>query len=155
MNYAKDLLGDDGNVILDLLTIIWQKCNYGDKIDKLSYAEKVIYLVGDVETEVNNGGFSQYLYNSSGKYAKEAVEALKTIGANHTAALLEDAIEIYKNGPTNDGRNNPEVDLTDEQEEKLNELDNRFYEYKDDLYALQLKFIKKNINEFRLIDKIK
>ena len=32
-----------------------------------------------LKREVNNGGFSQYLYNSSGKYAKEAVEALKPL----------------------------------------------------------------------------
>ncbi len=148
MNYAEDILGKDSDVVLDVLEIIQEKCDYGDKIDKLSNAEKVIYLIGDVEGEVNNGGFSQYMYNSSGKYAKEAIEALKIIGANYTASLLEDAIEIYKNGPTNDDRNNPEVDLTDEQEEKLNDLDNKFYEYKDNLNELQIAFIKKNLNEF-------
>ncbi|RTE08644.1 DMP19 family protein [Paenibacillus whitsoniae] len=67
------------------------------------------------------------MFNSSGKHSSETVSTLKDIGAVYTASLLEEAISIYKNGPTNDGRNEPEKDdLTEEQEEKLNELDKRF-----------------------------
>jgi len=42
-----------------------RKCNYGEDIEKLSDAEKVFYINNLLESEVNNGGFSQYFYNSS------------------------------------------------------------------------------------------
>jgi len=49
-------------------------------------------LVG--ESEVNNGGFSQYFLNSSGETAGFVVEALETIGAPNTADICRRAIAI-------------------------------------------------------------
>lgn len=44
-----------------------------------------------LEAEVNNGGFDQYYFNSAGALAVQTVAALKAIGANNTASLLEAA----------------------------------------------------------------
>lgn len=154
-SYVQKFLGDESinNPVLEILIVIQQKCNYGRNLDVLSFAEKAIYLVGDIEMEVNNGAFSQYMFNSSGKHSKDGVKALTEIGAIHTASILEEAIRIYKNGPTNDGRNEPEEDdLTSEQEDKLDELDAKFYEYNDALGELQFQYIKRHINEFILIE---
>jgi len=146
---ARILIDESNDPVIEVLGIINSKSKYGDHIDKLTRAERIIFFVGAVEGEVNGGGFNQYLFNSSGKYAFEAIQALKLIRADYTASLLENAVNIYKNGPANDGRNEPEEDdLTEEQEAELNELDNKFYEYKDNLNALQLDFIKINRSEF-------
>lgn len=150
-NYAEKYLIDESinDPVLEILDTIQKKCNYGDNINELSSAEKVVYFIGDIESEINNGGISQYLFNSSGKYAKEGIKALKDIGAEYTATLLVEALNIYKNGPTNDGRNEPEYDeLTEEQEGELNRIDEKFYEYNDDLNDLQIKYIKSNLTEF-------
>lgn len=149
-NYALEIINNknDNDPILRILEIIQKKCNHGEKMDVLSKGERLIYLMGDLEGEVNNGGFSQYFFNSSGKYADETILILKEIGAKYTSSLLEEAKKIYKSGPTNDGRDEPEVDLTDSQEEKLNELDNKFYEYKDNLNELQITYIKLHITDF-------
>ena len=149
-NYALKIINDknEQDALLTILDIIQKKCDYGQKMDKLTDGERIIYLIGDVEGEVNNGGFSQYFFNSSGKYANEAISALKTVGAEYTSSLLEQAMKIYKNGPTSESRNEPEEDLTEDQEEKLNELDNKFYEYKDNLSKLQIEYIKNHITDF-------
>lgn len=141
-NYAQEALknADTTHAIIDILQVINEKSNYGDNIKKISETEKTIYLVGEIEAEVNNGGFSQYFFNSSGKNANKAVKALENIGARHTAELLKEAISVCKKSDTDE--------LSDEQEEKLNELDDKFYKYEDDLAKLQIEFIKANLNDF-------
>lgn len=57
---------DAADQILEILEVVQKKCEYGEKLGQLSAAERVIYLIGEVEGEVNNGGFSQYMFNSSG-----------------------------------------------------------------------------------------
>lgn len=150
-NYAKEILesirNGDGDFV-QILEIIQEKCSYGENLEKLTNGEKTIFLISEVEGEVNNGGFDQYFYNSSGANAKEAITAFGDIGAKFTASLLANAKDIYKNGITNDGRNEPEVDLTEDQTKKLNELDNKFYEYNDKLGDLQIKYITNHIGEF-------
>ena len=70
-NYAKQIISnEDCNPIIDILEIIQKKSNYGEELSKLSSAEKTIYLIGDIEGEVNNGGFSQYFFNSCKRYTK-------------------------------------------------------------------------------------
>ena len=89
----------------------------------------------EVKIEKDNGG--------------EAIAALKSINALYTASLLEEAMEIYKNGPaTYSEDEQEEEELSEEQEEKLDELDNKFYEYKDNLLELQIKYIREHISDF-------
>ena len=64
--------------------------------------------------EVNNGGFSQYFFNSSGDFSNELVVAFITIGANATAAICQKAIAAF-------GRDIP--DDRYERQEMLDELE--------------------------------
>jgi hypothetical protein len=59
--------------------------------DALSDQEIIGVGVWLLETEVNNGGFDQYYFNTCGSLAVSTVDALKTIGAPDTAGLLEAA----------------------------------------------------------------
>ena len=52
-----------------------------------SIPQKVFSSIWALEAEVNNGGFSQYFFNSSGETAEFVAEALDTIGASNTAAM--------------------------------------------------------------------
>src|SRR5262245_64943750 len=47
-----------------------------------------------LESEVNNGGFHQFFFNSSGEIVPETLEALAAIGAPKTRSLLERAVTI-------------------------------------------------------------
>lgn len=62
-----------------------------------------------LETEVNNGGFDQYYFNSAGDLAIQTVEALKAIGALNTAFLLAAANAEFPGAV-------PPVDRTERQE---------------------------------------
>ena len=59
---------------------------------RLSPADQRLLLVGELEADVNNGGFSQYLDNKGRRRARAALRALKAIGARKTAAMLEKAM---------------------------------------------------------------
>jgi hypothetical protein len=63
--------------------------------DKLSPPEKVFVCVWDLEAQVNNGGFHQYYFNSSGDHALDTVDALAAIGAKYTAGLVKQANALF------------------------------------------------------------
>ena len=65
---------------------------YSGKRPRLSAGDRVVLLVGELEADVNNGGFSQYLSNKGGRRARLALAALRRIGARKTAALLQAAL---------------------------------------------------------------
>src|SRR4030088_851709 len=57
-----------------------------------SLPQKVFSALWAVESEVNNGGFSQYFFNCSNESAHFVAEALVTIGAPKTAEICRRAI---------------------------------------------------------------
>ena len=57
--------------------------NYLEKgYETLSPVERDMLHVYLLETEVNNGGFDQYFFNTSGDYATDTVESLRRIGSS-------------------------------------------------------------------------
>jgi hypothetical protein len=59
----------------------------------LSPDDRLIQVVGELEADVNNGGFGQYLSNRSEARAREALSGLSTIGAKRTARWLRSALD--------------------------------------------------------------
>ena len=57
-----------------------------------SLPQKVFSAIWAVESEVNNGGFAQYFFNSSNESASFVVQALETIGAPKTGDICKRAI---------------------------------------------------------------
>ena len=127
-----------------------------ESIIKLSQSEQAIYIIWGLEAEINNGGFNQYLFNSSGQFAELAPDALKLVGAVKFAELTEKVNRIYK---TENDKITKHQDGTIEgfsksyDENPLNDLDDEFYKLyeKENLQNLQIKYIRKNKNDF--IDK--
>jgi hypothetical protein len=65
---------------------------YRDPRYRLAPDERLVLLVGELEADVNNGGFSQYLDNKGRRRARAALAALRKVGARKTARLLETAM---------------------------------------------------------------
>jgi hypothetical protein len=63
------LLEDPLDLIGELSVYIDVKCEYGEYLSVLSPQEKVFYITQILEMEVNNGGFDQFFFNSSGDLA--------------------------------------------------------------------------------------
>src|SRR5687768_8247083 len=62
---------------------------------ELSYGQKALYYLSQVDSQIGNGGFVQLYYNSFGQYLPTTIKALRYIGEEHMAALLENAEGIY------------------------------------------------------------
>ncbi len=117
---------------------------------------QAIYMIWALEAELNNGGYNQFYFNSSGQFYKELPDALRLVGANKFADLTQRANNLFEK---ENEKISKHQDGTIEgfsksyEDNPLNDLDTEFYElYKtENLLQIQVDFIRKNKNEF--IDK--
>ena len=137
--------------VIELDNFISELCEWGENMDALTDAQTNFYYNQNLEREINNGGFNQYFVNSSGDFAHETINSLGTIGANHTADILQSAIDQFPNKKVPRDRDE-RIDLVGQIEETVNEkweeLDQKFFEYKDDLTSLNIEYVKKHRTEF-------
>ncbi|HTC91206.1 MAG TPA: DMP19 family protein [Bryobacteraceae bacterium] len=113
--------------------------------------QKVFSSVWAVESEVNNGGFSQYFLNSSAETAPFVVEALEAIGAPRTADICGRAIACaFPTGlpPTPETISTAAAAFSDETLGELETLDAEFFAYPHDLTDLLFGFVSKHSDEF-------
>jgi len=104
-----------------------------------------------IESEVNNGGLSQYFLNSSCETAGFVAEALDMIGAPRTADICRRAVATaFPAGlpSTPDAISLAASDFSDETEDKLAALDKEFFGYPHDLTKLLFAFVSKHPAEF-------
>lgn len=73
------------------------------------------------------------------------MDSLRRINASYTASLLEEAIRVVEDPNIQAAADDENTDI---QSERLNVLDDKFYEYKEDLLELQLNFIKEHKDNF-------
>lgn len=75
------------------------KCSGPHNIAALTYGERLVLDVTVMMGEVLNGGFHQYLWNSSGDSAQHVRSMLKDIGAIRTADMLDRISGSFPQGP--------------------------------------------------------
>ena len=133
--------------IIKIDNFVSELCQWGERLDKLTEPQKNFYFNQCLEREVNNGGFSLYFTNSSGEYAHQTVETLKLIGANNFAKILQKAIDKFpsKTVPQDSGERQEIVEQIEENNDEVWEkLDDKFYEYPEDLNQLNINYIMQN-----------
>lgn len=138
----------------EVQTYIWHLEDVGE-LEKLPLPFLAYYVVGcRLTDEVNNGGFAQYLSNSSVHtlpYLEKCVNALGN--AELTAICLDflSAVSMYFD--INDTETIAETDYSDELETVLSALDDRFYaiDEKYDVESIAKKYYKANIPEEKLV----
>ena len=116
-------------------------------------SKQAIYMIWALESEVNNGGYNQFYFNSSGQFYKYLPDALKLVGANKYSELMKRANETF-------AKENPKItqhqDGTIEgfsksyEDNPLNKFDDEFYKLyeTENLQQLQVDFIRKHKTEF-------
>ena len=141
-------LTDKNDFVVAMAEHLDNKTQYGDDMSLLSEAERIFYITQTLEMEVNNGGFSQFFYNSSGNFAGELVAAFTAIGAYATAAICQKAIDAF--GCDIPVDRDAREEMLDELEidDILDECDGAFYDYKDDLTELNYHFVMNNKESF-------
>jgi hypothetical protein len=96
---------------------------------RLSSSDRLVRSIGDLEADLNNGGFGQYLGNKGRRQATRVLAQLRSIGAPRTAALLQSALR----NPTDSS--------------KLGRLDTAYYRRPEDLACLVMRFLRKRLLE--------
>lgn len=144
-------LTDTNDFVVALTAHLNEKTQYGEEMSVLSDEERIFYITQTLEMEVNNGGFSQFFYNSSGDFSNELVGAFTAIGANTTAAICQKAIDAFgRDIPVDRDERQKMLDEmeSDELDEILEECDDEFFAYEDDLNELNYKFVMNNKEQF-------
>jgi hypothetical protein len=118
-------------------------------IDRVTAPERALLCTIRLEAEVNNGGFDQYFFNSSGNWAEYTTEALTAVGALHTAALFEKALAAFPTGKPHSDRQARWQQLDSVDAKILSSLDDEFYKEVDDLTELLYGYIQRQADVFR------
>ena len=111
-----------------------QKELYGSENEKIVPHASI----GQLESEVNNGGLNQYFFNASGQNCFETLRELELRGKVKTAEILRKAISLINPRKLPEAafieklrkREVPEL-LDEEISQKLSELDKQFLSYPD------------------------
>jgi hypothetical protein len=125
--------------------------DYGKNLSKLNSSQQVILIVENLEREINNGGFNQFYFNSSGNHAQITVEYLRKIGADKTAELVEKANLEWPNNRVPTDRTERQAILEQIENKAVQvweDCDQLFYKYDDDIAGLLMKFINANRTDF-------
>jgi hypothetical protein len=116
-----------------------------------SIPQQVFSTIWELESEVNNGGYSQYFQNCSAETAPFVVAALNTIGASQAAGISMLAINAAFPGGLPAA---PELisaaagNFSDDILGQLAGLDKQFFTYPDNLTDLLFDFVSKYPDEF-------
>lgn len=119
-------------------------------LEALSVPQRQYYAVFMYDSEVNNGGHSQYFFNPSGETWEDALAGLTAIGANERAKVLREAVEVT-------GRYRPaanaesafdQLERSDGRTATLSELDDRYYACDEVVESLLAQYALSHKNEF-------
>ncbi|MFC4476734.1 DMP19 family protein [Flavobacterium chungangensis] len=127
------------NFILSLLLMTFSSClSQATSEKEKTHISKPTANIEELEMEVNNGGFNQYFFNSSGQNCFKTLKALKKNKKFKTAKILESAINLINPKKLSNEDliiklRNQEVEELDNEEinAKLELLDLEFYKYAD------------------------
>jgi len=115
----------------------WRQRGY----DGLLPEEQAFIVLWWLRAEVENGGFHQYFFNSSGDVAPEALLALESLNAVESARLLRDAIGLLDLSAgyvkDNEARRKHLRGLT-EAITRFDGVTDRFYELTEDFVEMAL-----------------
>lgn len=109
-----------------------------------SEQQKVFSAIWALESQVNNGGFLQYFVSSDGDTAEFAPKALRAIGALACAEVVDRALRTASPSPLPDADAEREelIDsLPEDVHERMEELDEKFLEYPDNLTDLLFAYV--------------
>jgi hypothetical protein len=136
---------DNYSVIDELHAYITDLCSHGDDLSKLTEPQKHFFFIQELERGVD--GFDQYFYNSSGRFAHEALAALDVIGAEVTAGIVNFAISCFLNEqvPKDDEERRKQLEeMSKDDKNVLYRMTQTFYEYPEDLKDLSLEYVRAN-----------
>jgi hypothetical protein len=118
---------------------------------RLTERQQYLYAVTVYRSQVNNGGHSQYFFNSSGDHWKSALLGLRTINATTSAKVLSRAVALFE--PDDVPRNRERriellLPLRATKKEQFDNLDAQFYAAGEDLVVMLALYAIDNKSDF-------
>lgn len=127
-----------------------------EHLERLSPEARLVFLVSCFDGEVHNGGFDQLFFNSLGDHCQEIEACLEVIGAIISRELLCKAMSFFPEGFVPQDRAERQrvwMPLAEEDEisKSLNELDQQFYKYEDNIGGKLLLYMESNPYAFVVV----
>lgn len=138
------LLNCDRDKIIRIGEIIGKKIYERDAFNHLNAYEKTFIYIDIFENHTTNGGFEEFFWNSSGQFAHEILEAYEAIGATKTAHLIYNAFAEFGEIPIPKEITFRQKILTELNSEAWEDLNEAFYNSKENIPPLVLSFVAKN-----------
>lgn len=143
----------DGRVVDAVLDRIGCRFSGPHNIEALTYGERLVLEVTVMMGEVFNGGFHQYLWNSSGDSAQHVRSMLRDIGATRTSDMLDRISGCFPAGRIPDKREErwrliEDLETEHPGVELFVEEDRAFYQGDENLYMLLVAYIQNHRDEF-------
>lgn len=145
----------------DLLQVVFDNLSEKQPVDDEEYeivmnwnkSRQAIYIIWLLEAEVNNGGYNQFFFNSTGQFYTHLPERLRLVGASRFADLTARANKIFEKENekiTKHQDGTLEGFSKSYEENPLNDLDIEFYALyqKENLYQIQINYIRLNKDDF-------
>jgi hypothetical protein len=153
--YTKFIVDDsviEQNDVFKIIEPLWWSVSiydgeeiYKNDLQKFSNQQKYIFAIMWYQSEVNNGGHSQFYTNSTGIVWEDAMNGFKEIGLIDAYDIIKESVDRFDGHPDKDRniRNNQ----MDKLDLEFDDLDSKFYKINDFDYKL-LEYIKKNKQYF-------
>jgi hypothetical protein len=109
--------------------------------------QRGLYAVWWTISEVRNGGFAQYYWNSTGVVAAHAIDGLRLLEASDAAAIVERSLEPFAavDASDPDARRAVLQGLPDDQ---FSALDERFWEIYPEVFARAAAHVRAHPEDF-------
>ena len=121
-------------------------------VARLSPGMRMLYATWWLESEVDNGGFNQFFWNSSGQFAPDALQGFELLHADELAKLTRAAIAIaQREAPMRQKyRSQGTIEAFSEsyKHTSLEELDKQFYKLDDGLSQRRIAYVRAHPAEF-------
>jgi hypothetical protein len=131
-----------------------EPADWDRRLRQLSPGKRMFCTTQLAEGEIDNGGFHQYFYNSSGEFAPDAVDGLLLIGAAEHAELLQRAMAVFLEESDLQGRirrdGSLEAFLESYTETRLEPLASLWWDLSKriGLESLRLRYVRAHLREF-------
>lgn len=125
---------------------------WGKPFEKLSEPEQVFRAIWELEGDVNNGGFAQYYFNSSGNTAWFAPAALEQIGARTASKIVTDANALFPSGSPHEDQHKREKQLDKIDQDLFESFDDQYMSYPDNLRELLHTYVSKHRGQIACAD---
>ncbi|MCA9140873.1 MAG: DUF4375 domain-containing protein [Planctomycetales bacterium] len=125
---------------------IWEKEQAGGW-ESLTKEQQMYVAVFWLDSEVNNGGHSQYFFNSAGDNWQTALDGLKAMGFKERLGIFQGVLDLFgdKKPLTDRGKRQDQLSVVySKHEEAFDQFDSAYYKASESVEVFSTRFVIQN-----------